>query len=73
MARAAGPGLLLQLNDTEGGKEGQIIAVDDLNTLNLKTDPATGEASIENPISGGLPYDIDGYLIATSSGQILAH
>jgi hypothetical protein len=65
-----GPGSLFQVNYTEGGQEGQIITVDYVNTLNVRVDPVTGEASIENPLVGGLPYEIDGYIIRSDTGSL---
>lgn len=65
-----GPGSLLTLNYSEGGSLGQIVTLDYANTLNLKIDPDTGVASIENPLAGGTPFDIDGYIIRSESGSL---
>jgi hypothetical protein len=66
------PGLRAELAYKTGGSLGQVLAVDVLNNLNLKVDPVTGAASVENAIVGGDAFDIDGILITSASGSLNA-
>jgi hypothetical protein len=64
------PGTLLSVNYGEGGEYGQVVTLDYTNTLNLRIDPETGEASIENPAAGASPLEIDGYIIRSESDAL---
>jgi hypothetical protein len=63
-------GTLLSVNYGEGGDLGQVVTLDYTNTLNLRIDPTTGEARIENPAAGASPLEIDGYLVRSDSGSL---
>lgn len=66
------PGLRAALTFKPGGTLGQVLAVDVVQNLNLKIDPATGAATLENPTVGGGAFDIDGILITSASGSLNA-
>lgn len=66
------PGLRAELNFKAGGTLGQVLAVDVTNNLNLKVNSATGAATLENPTVGGDAFDIDGVLITSASGSLVA-
>ncbi len=65
-----GVGELLSLNYGEGGELGQVVELEYRNTLNLRVDPQSGLATIENPAAGGQDLDIDGYIIRSPSGGL---
>ncbi len=66
---APGTGLQALLTYETGG-QGQVVNLSLTNTLNLLVDSTLGTASIENPIVGGDPIDIDGYIIRSASGAL---
>jgi hypothetical protein len=67
-----GPGRLLRLNYQDGGELGEVVSLDYINTLNLKINPADGSAIVENPVSGGVALDIDGYIIRSPLASLVA-
>ncbi len=67
-----GPGSLLAVNYESGGDLGQVVRLDYLNTLNLKVNTTSGTAMLENPVPGGQNLTIDGYIIRSASGVLLA-
>ncbi|MDZ4783967.1 MAG: LamG-like jellyroll fold domain-containing protein, partial [Planctomycetia bacterium] len=66
------PGLRGELVYKAGGTLGQVLAVDVVHNLNLKIDPSTGDATLENPTVGGGAFEIDGIMITSASGSLNA-
>jgi hypothetical protein len=66
------PGLRAELKYKAGGTLGQTLTVDVVNNLNLKVDTGTGAATLENPTVGGAAFDIDGIMITSASGSLVA-
>ena len=60
------------MNYEAGGDLGQVVRLDYLNTLNLKVNTVTGAAILENPVVGGENLTIDGYIIRSGSGSLVA-
>ncbi len=66
------PGLGMRIFSEEVSDTLGFLDVEIVNVLNLQVDTSTGEATIENPAAGALDLDIDGYIITSDSGSLVA-